>query len=133
MKQEMIKRKSIALLLTGAYVTFAFLAIKSASHAEAGRAYASLPIVTTIAYIFCAYFFIEIQRGNSNLFEKAMAWSSAAIFVIRLAPLLHAVFPSVQLNAVTLSHLASMLTVVATIALILRTIQLFGRAQTVEK
>lgn len=127
----MIKRKSIALLLTGAYVLFAVLAIRSASHASAGKAYAAMPIVTTIAYVFCAYFFIEIQRGKSNIFEKVMAWTSAGVFIVRLIPLLHVAFPGIPSHVIAAAYLAAALIVIATIALILRTVQLFNGSETV--
>lgn len=131
MAKTMIKRKNIALLLTGAYALFAFLAIKSASHAGAGKAYAAMPIVTTIAYVFCVYFFIEIQRRNSNIFENVMASSSAGVFIARLVPFLHVAFPRIQSHAVAASYLAAALIVIATIALILRTVQLFTESRTV--
>lgn len=133
MAKTMIKRKSMALLLTGAYALFAFLAIKSVSHAGTGRAYAAMPVATTIAYVFCAYFFIEIQRKNSNIFENVMAWSSAGVFVARLVPFLHIAFPSIQSYVVAASYLAVTLIVIATIALILRTIQLFTESRTADE
>jgi len=132
MTTTMIKRRSIALLLTGAYALFAILAIKSASH-TAGKAYAALPIVTMIAYIFCAYFFIEIQRGISNIFEKTMAWTSAGVFVVRLIPLLHVAFSGIPSYGIAASRLSGALIVVATIALILRTVQLFNRSDAVRE
>jgi hypothetical protein len=131
MTKPMIKRKSIALVLTGAYALFSILAIRSAAHVSAGKVYAAMPIVTTIAYAFCIYFFIEIQRGKSNIFEKMMAWTSAGVFVARLIPLLHVVFPGFPPRVVAASYVAAALIVIATIALILRTVQLFNRPETV--
>ena len=112
-------------MLTGAYILFAILAIKGASHASIGKTYSAIPIVTTIAYVFCVYFFIEIQRGNSNIFEKAMAWASAGVFVVRLVPLLHVAFPSIPPYVMVTSCLAAALIIIAAISLILRTTQLF--------
>ena len=133
MTTAMIKGKSIAVVLTAAYALFGILAIASARHISTVKAYGSMPIVTTIAYVFCIYFFIEIQRGKSNIFEKTMAWTSAGVFVVRLISLLYVVLSGIPYHVVIAAYLAATLIVVATIALILRTAQLFSEPKAINE
>lgn len=124
MKAALIERKTIALLLTGAYSLFSIQAISSASHAHGVHTYSGTPVITAIAYLFCVYFFIEIQRNKPNVFEKTMAWASAGVFVARTVPMLHIAFPGIPSCSVTASYSAAVLILIATLAIFARTIQL---------
>jgi hypothetical protein len=123
MKAALVERKSIALLLTGAYSLFCIQAIRGLSHAPRTHTYGS-PVLTVIAYLFCVYFFIEIQRNKLNVFEKTMAWASAGVFVARTVPVLHIAFPSIPSFSVPASYSAAVLILIATLAIAARTVQL---------
>ncbi len=125
MSATLIERKSIALLLTGAYTLFSIQAISSASHAHGAHTYSGTPVITAIAYLFCVYFFIEIQRNKPNVFEKTMAWASAGVFVARAVPMLHIAFRGFPSYLALATYSAAVLMLIATLALAARTIQLF--------
>ena len=126
MAGTMINRIGMALLLAVVYAFFAIQATRHLIHLSGGQSSISMPIVMTMAYVFCAYFFWEIQRRTSNVFEKTMAWASGGVFVLRLLRLVGVEFHVVSpWRLLALSYAVPVLIGIATLAIIGRTLQLF--------
>ena len=68
----------------------------------------------------------RFSEGNRTSLKKTMAWTSAGVFVARLIPFLHVPFPGIPSHVAAASYLAAVLIVIATIALVLRTMQDFN-------
>jgi len=84
-----------------------------------------MPIITAMAYIFCIWFFVYIQRETKNISEKVAAFASAGMFIPSLVRLICGHFSLIPPLLFSSLYLDAALTVTATIAIIARTVQLF--------
>jgi hypothetical protein len=118
-----IRKRSLAAVLTGVYALFSIEAVYDARHVNQLYTPTSQPLLSLFAYVFCAWFFIDIQRGTSNAAEKVMAWASAGFFLMRLFSLIPTASQSIPHS--TVAYLSTALVLTTTLALLLRTIDLF--------
>jgi len=123
------ENKGVALVVTCLYFLMSLQAIKRAAHASAGAAYAAMSIPSAILHVVMVYASIMILRRSSNIFEKVMGGAGAGFFIAQFIPYLHFVFPGIQPLDVVVWHLAAALIIIATMALILRTVQMFIESQ----
>jgi hypothetical protein len=84
-----------------------------------------MPITRGLGYILCICFFLDIQRRTKNVSEKIMAISRASVFILPLTRLVCGEFQLIPNPFFTSFYLGATLRVVATIAIIARTIELF--------
>lgn len=126
MNNAMIEKRGTGLILCLGYVLFAVLSIRAAIHFN-GIVVIAMPWIQATVYCFCAYFFIEIQRGKSNTFEKAMAYASGGVFVAKLALLLGGKLQIHPSKLVAFPWVVAALMIIATVSLVTRTVQLFKR------
>jgi hypothetical protein len=124
MKQStLISTKKMSILVSSFYL---FSAAGSAlKHAPQVLRPESAPLVKGIGYLACIFFFLLIQRETKNVFEKLMAFASASVFILQLVRLVCAEFQIIAPHLFTLSYSDTALIVIATIAIIARTIELF--------
>lgn len=126
MPGPIIHSGKVAVAVSVAYLLFSILAIREALGPRVVSA-SEEPIVRGIAYLFCVYFFIEIQRGAGNALEKLATLSSAAAFLVELAYLvLGNVYTSLSFLAVFL-WMCAVLIAMSTVGFIGRAIQLYRR------
>jgi hypothetical protein len=121
----LIRSKKIAVLVASAYVFSTVGTVRTLNHAQKTQFSERMPIIMGVGYIGCIYFFLEIQRGTKNIFEKIMAFASAGAFILPLARILSGEFHSIPLLLFTSLYLDAALTAIATIAIIARTGELF--------
>jgi hypothetical protein len=121
----LIRTKKIAILVASLYVFSTVGAVRALNHAHQTQFSERMPITMGVGYIGCIYFFLEIQRGTKNIFEKIMAFASAGAFILPLARLLSGGFHSIPPLLFTSLYLDAALTAIAAIAVIARTGELF--------
>jgi hypothetical protein len=121
----LIRTRKIAVLIASAYVFSTVGTVRTLNHAHQTQFSERMPIVMGVGYVGCIYFFLEVQRGTKNIFEKIMAFASAGAFILPLARLLSGEFHSMPPLLFTSFYLDAALTAIATIAIIARTGELF--------
>jgi hypothetical protein len=113
------------MLAASVYVFFAVWDLRVLTHAHQWQFSESMPITRGMGYIFCIWCFLEIQLATKNIFEKIVAFTSAGVFVPPLMRLICEEFQFFPIPFFTSFYLGATLSVIASIAAIARTIELF--------
>lgn len=125
MANTIINNKMIALFIVAIYVVFSIQTIRDIGYVNHGQISTLMFIVDAMAYIVCAYFFLELQRGRNNLLEKIAACASAGVFITRTVRLSCVAFRIDSSHLSFYSYGVAVFFVIATVALIGRMTQLF--------
>jgi hypothetical protein len=124
MQSPLINTKKIAILVAAFYVFSAVRIVRALNHRHQMQFSERMPIVMGVGYVACIYFFLEIQRGTKNIFEKITAFASAGAFTLPLVRLVCGQFRLIPPTFLTSLYLDAALTVIATSAIIARTLEL---------
>jgi hypothetical protein len=84
-----------------------------------------MPVVMGTGYIACIYFFLTMQRGTKNFFERVMCFASAGVFILPLMRLICAAVRIILPLPIASEYAELVLAVIATVAIVARTIEIF--------
>ncbi len=124
-QKVLLQTKITATLVAGVYAFFGMRAVRALSDGHQLQVRESMPVIAGIAYAFCVFFFLMMQRETKNIFEKIAAFTSAGAFVpplVRLVCTECLFVPPVIFSSL---YLDTILIVAATIAVAVRTIEIW--------
>lgn len=124
-QSTLISTKKVAVLVSGLYVFSAVEAVRDLNRAQLVILSDPTPVISVIGYVFCIWFFLEIQRGTKNTLERLAAFTSAAVFIPPLLRLVLWEFHLTHPLLFTSLYPDAVLTIAATMGVIARAIELF--------